>query len=304
VWVVSAGGGQPQRVGLNLTHARCPIWSPDGKHLLVQGYTAAKAFDSSSIDWWLIPTGGGEAGRTGAYQTLVEAGLLPRVDVNPNVPKPGCWSAPSNSVIFFNSAGNATNLWEIGISARTGKVNGAPTRLTTGAGNESNPSCLSAGALTFTAGESTTDIWSLPFDLDHGTARGPLERVTQGGPAVRYYPSLSRNGRYVALASNQSGRTNIWLRDLATGKESIVASSQFQQNYPVSNTAGTRVAYGVYEKDKRVVYVAAPGGAPEKLCEGCLRATDWSRDEKTLLTFGGDPYQINLLDLTSHRQTP
>jgi Tol biopolymer transport system component len=53
-----------------------------------------------------------------------------------------------------------------------------------------------------------------------------------------------------------------------------------------------------------VVYVAAPGGAPEKLCEGCLRATDWSRDEKTLLVFGGNPYQINVLELASHRQTP
>jgi Tol biopolymer transport system component len=61
----------------------------------------------------------------------------------------------------------------------------------------------------------------------------------------------------------------------------------------------------VYEKDnKRVVYLTAPGGVPEKLCEGCLRATDWSRDEKTLLVFGGNPYQINVLDLASHQQTP
>lgn len=47
-----------------------------------------------------------------------------------------------------------------------------------------------------------------------------------------------------------------------------------------------------------------PGGTAEKPCEGCLRATDWSRDEKTLLMFGGSPYQINALDIPSHRQTP
>jgi len=52
------------------------------------------------------------------------------------------------------------------------------------------------------------------------------------------------------------------------------------------------------------VRTRVPGGVPEKLCEGCLRATDWSRDEKTLLMFGGNPYQINLLDLASHEQTP
>ena len=52
------------------------------------------------------------------------------------------------------------------------------------------------------------------------------------------------------------------------------------------------------------MYVAAPAPTPEKVCEGCLRPTDWSRDEKTLLMFGGDPYQINVLDLASHQQTP
>jgi len=50
--------------------------------------------------------------------------------------------------------------------------------------------------------------------------------------------------------------------------------------------------------------MAAPGGTWEKLCEGCLRATDWSRDEKKLLVFGGNPYQIDVLDLASRRQTP
>jgi Tol biopolymer transport system component len=94
------------------------------------------------------------------------------------------------------------------------------------------------------------------------------------------------------------------MRELATGKEFSVASSSFAQRYPVSNASGARIAFSVFEKDKRVVYVSAPGGAPEKLCEGCLRATDWSLDEKTLLVFGGNPYQINVLDLASHQQIP
>jgi Tol biopolymer transport system component len=40
------------------------------------------------------------------------------------------------------------------------------------------------------------------------------------------------------------------------------------------------------------------------MCEGCLRATDWSQDDKTILTFGGDPYRINALDIASRQQTP
>src|SRR5216684_6876749 len=74
VWVVPVAGGQPQRVGSNFTTARHPIWSPDGKHLLCIGYTSAKAYEGSSLDWWLVATNGGETVRTGAYEALVPAG--------------------------------------------------------------------------------------------------------------------------------------------------------------------------------------------------------------------------------------
>jgi serine/threonine protein kinase len=304
VWVVSVAGGAPQRVGPNFTAARYPIWSPDGKHLLLIGYTSAKAYQDSSIDWWLVAANGGEAVKTGAYEALVHAGLEALGPSRlPNVPIPACWSATANTIIFSTASGDTSNLWEIGISPRTGRVSGAPKRLTTGAGNEMHASCAPGGALTFTSVETRTDVWSLPFDLDRGSPKSTMERITQG-PAYREYPSLSNNGRYVAFASDQSGQRNIWLRDLATGKESSVASSSFMQRFPAINASGTRIAFSVYEKNKRVVYVSAPGGAPERLCEGCLRATDWSRDEKTVLVFGGNPYQINVLDLASHQQTP
>ena len=303
VWVVPVAGGQPQQVGPNFTAARDPIWSPDGKHLLIVGYTSAKAYESSSLDWWLVATNGGAAVKTGAYDALIHAGLKGGATaVGASIPRPGCWSA-ANTVIFSTASGDAQNLWEIGVSPRTGKLNGVLKRLTAGAGNEVDPSSASGGALSFTNLENSRDVWSLPFDLDRGTSKGALERTTHG-PAWREHAALSNNGRYVAFASDQAGRTNIWMRELATGKESSVAGSLFVQRFPVMNASGTRIAFSAYEKDKRVVYVSAPGGTPERLCEGCLRATDWSRDEKSLLVFGGNPYQVNLLDLASHRQTP
>src|ERR1019366_1836490 len=107
----------------------------------------------------------------------------------------------------------------------------------------------------FTNLDNARDVWSLPFDLDRGTSKGALQRTTQG-PAWREHASLSKDGRYVAFASDQAGRANIWMRELATGKESSVAGSSFVQRFPVMDASGTRVAFSAYEKDKRVVYVS------------------------------------------------
>jgi tricorn protease-like protein len=94
------------------------------------------------------------------------------------------------------------------------------------------------------------------------------------------------------------------MRDLMTGKEVPLASSSLAQHYPVSSASGDKIAFSVFERENRAVYVSAPGGPSERICEGCLRATDWSRDEKTILVFGGNPYQIDTLDVASHQRTP
>jgi Tol biopolymer transport system component/DNA-binding winged helix-turn-helix (wHTH) protein len=306
-WVAPAAGGQPLRVGPNLTAARYPIWSPDGKHLLLVGYASQKAYDTSSIDWWLATTDGGVALRTGAYNALIRGGLGPPAGnphslLGPSVPRPYCWLQGANSVIFSAESGDTQNLWESGISLATGKVSGAFRRLTAGAGKDEDPSCATAGTFAVASVEDRKDVWLLPFDLNSGTPKGALEQVTQG-PALREYPTLSSDGGSVAFASTQSGPLNIWQRTLATGQEWHVASSSFMQRYPVANASGGRIAFSSFENGKRLVYVSTPGGVPEKLCEGCLRATDWSRDEKALLIFGGNPYQINLLDIASRQQT-
>jgi eukaryotic-like serine/threonine-protein kinase len=308
VWVVSVNGGAPRPIAARFSAARQPIWLPDGKQLLFVGYTSSRAYEDSAIDWWAAATDGGAPVRTGIYDALVRAGLRPQVSPGgpalsqPNMPSPGCWSAITNAVVFSFGAGDQTDLWEIGISARTGKVNGALKRLTAGALWHQGPSCAQRGRLAFTGVETSKEVWSQPFDLDRGTPVGTLEQVTMG-PSSREHASLANNGGFLAFASNQSGRTNIWLRDLVTGKESPVASSSLDQHYPVSNAAGDRIAFSAFEKDSRAVYISAPGGPPEKICEGCLRATDWSRDEKTILVFAGSPYQIDAVDVASRQRT-
>ncbi len=311
VWAIPITGAPPRRVAPNLTNARRPIWSPDGKRLLFSGYSSASPSDPSAMDWWLADANGGEAVRTGMREALVRAGMQGQDSAGnwattvPTgvLPDPGCWLSADSIIFSADSGGDARNLWETGISLVTGKVSGAFKRVTAGSGNDVNPSCSPAGAVAFASTQVTRDVWTLPFDLDGGKSNGVIERRT-GSPVRRDYASLSGDGRFVAFASAQSGPLNIWIRELETGKESPVApSSMMAQQYPVLSASGDRVSFSTFEKEKRFVYVSTPGGVPEKVCEGCIRATDWSRDEKTLLVFVGSPYQVNLLDVASHRQT-
>ena len=314
VWVVPSAGGQPLRMGSEFATVRAPIWSPDGRHLLVVGYKSEKTYELSALDWWILPTGGGPAIKTGIRDALPAAGLLGAgatftapvalpAAVPIALPQPACWLPSGNRVIFSALGGDVTNIWQTEISPE-GKSTGAFQRLTAGSGNEVYPTCASADILAFANSETSGNVWSLPFDPVRGTPTGAPGQLTQQPFALREGPSVSSDGRHLAFSSTQTGLRHVWLHDTATGKETQLDPSPFAQVYPVISPSGGRVAYASYENDRRILYVAAPGGVPEKLCEGCLRPTDWSRDEKTLLTFGGSPYQVSLVDLATHKQTP
>jgi Tol biopolymer transport system component/DNA-binding winged helix-turn-helix (wHTH) protein len=311
IWVVPSAGGQPLRLGATLATARHPIWSPDGRRLLVVGYASDKLRELSAFDWWTIQANGDVASKTGIRDALQAAGLespdgddFPQTKfANPeSLPFPACWLPDPSRVIFSSRSGDARNLWSTQMSPE-GRLAGAIQRLTTGSGNETKASCGSSETFVFARRKFASEVWSLPFDLDRGKPTGPAVQLTHQPSTVKEGPSLSADGQRVAFSLLESGVFNIWVRDTASGKETRLAPSSFLQRFPLITASGDRVAYSSYENDNRILYVAAPGGVPEKLCEGCIRPNDWSRDGKKLLTNRGSPYTISLLDVASHEET-
>jgi len=237
---------------------------------------------------------------------MIRSGLSPRTGRAPlhTMPQPWCWSAADGKVTFSTATGHSFNLWQLEVSQQTGHVAGSPQRLTTGGGSHLRASCGDRDTVVFSQIDVRSDIWSLPVSLNLGTVTGTPQRIIRALREAYPSPSLSEDGRYMTFASDRSGQANIWLHDFGAQTETSVAASPFVQRYPVSNASGDAVAFSVYENDTRAVYVSARGGVPDKVCDGCLRATDWSQDQKSLVIFGGSPYHINLLDVASHRQTP
>jgi Tol biopolymer transport system component len=188
----------------------------------------------------------------------------------------------------------------VGISATTGAATGVFRRVTKGSAHEATPACGPDGMLAFASVLLKRELWSLPLGAGDQRVNRKLRPLLAG--ANEESPSLSSDGRTIVFTSDRSGRHNIWLRNLETGAETHVERSMFVQNYPVVSSSGQKVAYSVYGPTGRAVFVVAPGCPVQKVCEGCTRATDWTRDETKLLTFAGAPYQIGLLDVKTHEQ--
>ncbi len=307
VWTVSVRGGEPRRVATALDSARNPIWFRDGKSILVAGYSSTQALGTDGLDWWKASLDGQQLNRTGLYARLVQNGLQ-----NPDrskmqkfarqyawVPSPACWVSGSDEVISSINTDDANeNVWAVGISPRTGDATGTLRRVTQGSAYEETPACGPDGTLAFASVLVKRELWSLPLDVSEQSAAGKLHlvRANEGAPA------FSSDGRTMAFTSDRSGRHNIWLRNLETGAETHLARSMVVQNYPIVSPSGRNVAYSVYGPSSRAVFMVAPGGAPQRLCEDCTRATDWTRDETNVLTFAGSPYQIGLLNVNTYKQ--
>ena len=100
-------------------------------------------------------------------------------------------------------------------------------------------------------------------------------QITFSG-GLAYDPSISPDGNSVAYSSDQSGKFEIYVNQLAPGGREIQLTSNGQQNFlPAWSSDGQRIAY--VSRGHGIWIVPALGGVPKQLTEfGSWPA--WSRD--------------------------
>jgi Tol biopolymer transport system component len=95
--------------------------------------------------------------------------------------------------------------------------------------------------MVFASGGERFDVWGLPLDADSGKALGPHYRVTNS-TAPAEYPAVSPDGRKVLYATPRNGTSQVWLKDMATGEESVIAPGP-NASIPLWLRDGRRVAF-------------------------------------------------------------
>jgi Tol biopolymer transport system component len=271
-------------------NAQHGIWSPEGEKILFFGQ---HALDQSSLDWYVVDIAGGTPVRTGALDVLREAGVA-------GAAIPGAWLRDGDAVIFATLDEGASSVWQVAISPSTGRVAGKPRRITFGTAIERSPSGSSTGRIAFASIVENLDIWRVPLDSETGAAKGDLERVTDNAARDRMY-TVSADGRTMVFASSRTGRQEIWVRDLQTGRDRQITYSGARSARLSRNGSMIAVWRGPLQKPG-IDLAVATGGAVSAVCDDC-EPFDWSPDGSRLLIVRGTPLRMLVRELDSGRET-
>jgi Tol biopolymer transport system component/DNA-binding winged helix-turn-helix (wHTH) protein len=304
IYIAPSKGGSPQQLRPDFAAASYPVWAPDSKHILFLGNRDAQVLvepsdnfqpGSASVDWWVTPIDCGPAVATHANAALRALGLS-SVSQPPEV-----WTDDDSGVVMSAALDATQNLWVVPISSGTWNVSGAPNRLTFGTTIDAQPSVAGDHHIAFASLTGNLDVWSMPIDANRAKPSGSPQRLTADA-FEHSYPTVSADGAELAYSSRRSGTRDIWVKDLRTGKKSVVSTPPWSAFGPVFSADGAMLAYRVQEKKDSVLeLVSLASGAHERLTE-CAASGGWSSDGQSILCLGsGSIPRISVFDLKSKR---
>ena len=190
------------------------------------------------------------------------------------------------------SQGGVRNLWRVTVDPQTLDWIAGPERLTTGPGLDTDIALSGDGKkLAYATRTENTRLWFLPFDPATGRLKGEARPVTEAGTDV-YFPGLSFDGKKIIFNANQTGRSEIRVKSLDDGHETLLfGADEFFRGFVSWSRDGTRLAYNrslvtpAGLSNSLTVILPAKGGDEQVLTSpgAQVGAAAWSADGKWIL---------------------
>jgi len=254
---------------------RALAWSPDGASLIFW----------AGDDFHVALREGGTVESTGIGTRLAKAGI------GPGPFDDAVWTR--YGLIFSARTGSARNIYRCPLGP-AGKATGSIVRLTNGTELMGDASVSREGRVVFSSGRQRFDIWGIPLDADSGKAKGAPYRITDTlAPTAN--PDISADGKRLIFGSARNGYTEVWEKDLVTGRERVAATSP------------EGASYGRLLKSSPEILYVQPMGVHDDVYLGksklAIGTRPWDADSKgtTVLVSGAG---IDALDVATKQRTP
>jgi Tol biopolymer transport system component len=292
-FVVSIAGGAARQIRPDFSTVQRPVWSPDGQRLIVWGVAPGDGLPADRADFWVTGLESDRAESVGLMGPVSRAGgSLPAIEDMIWTPQ---------GLVFSMRSGWVRNVYRCRITAG-GKVRGDLVRLAGGTASAGYPAVSRDGQMVFASGTERFDVWGLPLDANNGKPLGPHYRITDS-TAPAEYPAVSPDGRTVLYATPRNGTSQVWMKDLEKGVESVIAPGP-NASMPLWVNGGS-VAFGqkLSKRSDEYLLELATGQA-RKVYEGGFFC-DVNRTATMALARGGDSGRNDILavDLKTGRRS-
>jgi serine/threonine protein kinase len=278
VYLIDVGSANARQLTPNLSGGRYPVWSPDGKFVLLE--TAE-----------LIPDKG-----TQAAWRLISADTLKSTTLGPSPGIPEQW-LPGDRILFTTFGDDrlgldvtgVMNLGVVAISPSRAQFTAAPRQLTNGAATMASASMAADGTVVIAVSTYVSNLWNLPLDANSGKVTGPPVQLTRDSAHVSS-PTTSRDGKRLAFSSSREGGHKVWLMDMASHRRRTLTPQGVNEILPFLSPDGTRIAYLTGEPGNTNTMVADvtsfdQPGVPQTVCDKrCIALSDWWADNRGFLT--------------------
>ncbi len=289
----------PARLFAEFAHASHPVWSGDGRRILVAG-TWQSGVPAQEYDAWTVEIVKGQSRgapqKTGLFPLLQALGLFRGLGERAKV-QVGDWR--DGWLYFSTPSGDGDNLYRIRLQPGQA-LSGTPQAVTAGAGRNLDIR-VASGRFVFANMLVSYNLYSAP--LPGGS--GAIERLTrERGISMR--ASVDLAGRHAGWErrSSASAGSQLWIQDLASGQGRQLGSDlNPNRAFVLVSPDGLRAAYQVLEQPKQAIYLEKfSAGPPRRICADCGAPSDWDESGNHILYITGNrPSGVGLLDVASGR---
>jgi len=264
LWTVDLASGQETRLTRPVDAVDgLAVWSFDGRNIAFLRVTLGKP------SLWIVPAGGGEERRVfqGEDEQIGSVG----------------WSPDSRSIVFISDRESGTsNLWSVDVGS------GALRQITSGTTAIDGQCVGRDGRILVNDFSHQTDLYLQPVD------GGEAQRLTFHTRS-NFDAHVSPRGDRIAYESDRTGNAEIWVLDLASGKELQLTEQEGFDGAPCWSPDGKTIAFqSARSGAARVWAVDAVGGAARQLID---------RDDASMPRWSPDGSKIAFLSMTDGVQS-